>query len=204
MVTTTFPSDQIIDKDINPYVDQWEAEGVFPAHSLFKKLGDAGLMGITRPVEHGGLGLDYSYSMAYFEELANINCAGIPSAIMVQSEVAMPALVSFASDYLKKEFLEPSIRGDVVACIGISEISGGSDVAALKTTAKREGDDLVINGMKVSRGWWWWWKFVIFIILFFCRGRCGSPTALRRTGCPCWPTPATARCTGTSRSSPCR
>lgn len=103
-------------------------------------------MGITRPVEHGGLGLDYSYSMAYFEELGAINCGAIPSAIMVHSEVAMPALVSFGSDYVKKQFLEPSIAGDVVACVGISEITGGSDVAALKTTAKREGDDYIING----------------------------------------------------------
>lgn len=140
---------KIIERDINPHVDQWEAEENFPSHKIFKTLGDAGLLGITREPQYGGLGLDYSYSMAFFEELAHINCGGVPSAITVHTDMALPALVNFGSDYLKKEFLEPTIRGDYVACVAISEPSGGSDVAAIKTYAKEVGDDLIINGSKM-------------------------------------------------------
>lgn len=140
---------KIIDKDINPYVDQWEADEDFPSHQLFKKLGNAGLLGITRDPEYGGLGLDYSYSMAFFEELAKINCGGIPTAITVQTDMALPALANFGSDKLKREFLKPTIKGDYVACVAISEPSGGSDVAAIKTTAVERGDDLIINGSKM-------------------------------------------------------
>lgn len=100
-------------------------------------------------LEYNGLGLDYSYSIAFFEELAGIDCGGIPAAIEVQTDMALPALVSFGSDYLKREFLAPSISGDYVACVGVSEVSGGSDVAALKTHAKRDGDDWIINGSKM-------------------------------------------------------
>lgn len=140
---------KIIDRDINPFVDQWESDEDFPSHQIFKTLGDAGLLGITREPKYGGLGLDYSYSMAFFEELAQINCGGIPTAITVHTDMALPALVNFGSEKLKREFLEPTIRGDFVASVAISEPSGGSDVAALKTTAKQVGDDLVINGSKM-------------------------------------------------------
>lgn len=140
---------KIIERDINPHVDEWEQEEDFPSHKIFKTLGDAGLLGITREPGYGGLGLDYSYSMAFFEELAQINCGGVPTAITVHTDMALPALVNFGSDKLKKEFLEPTIRGDYVASVAISEPSGGSDVAAIKTTAKEVGDDLVINGSKM-------------------------------------------------------
>lgn len=140
---------KLIERDINPYVDKWEEEEGFPSKNLFKKFGDAGLLGITREPEYGGLGLDYSYSMALFEELANINCGGIPTAITVHTDMALPALVNFGSDRLKREFLAPSIKGDFIGSVAISEPSGGSDVAAIKTTAKEVGDDLVINGSKM-------------------------------------------------------
>ena len=68
---------KIIEKDINPYVDEWEKEGQYPAHQVFKKLGDAGLLGVTKPVEFGGLGLDYSYSVALAEELGKLTLLGI-------------------------------------------------------------------------------------------------------------------------------
>ncbi|CAG2177754.1 unnamed protein product [Oppiella nova] len=140
---------KVIETHVNPYVDQWEEEEIFPSHQVFKKFGEAGLLGITRPPEYNGLGLDYSYSIAFFEELANINCGGIPTGITVQTDMAVPALTAFGSDYLKKEFLAPTVAGDYVACVGVSEPSGGSDVAALLTTARRQGDDLIINGSKM-------------------------------------------------------
>ncbi|KAG7245041.1 hypothetical protein INR49_023607 [Caranx melampygus] len=121
---------KIIDQEINPHVDQWEAEGKFPAHQVFKILGSAGFLGVNKPVEYGGLGLDFSYSVAVSEELGNIRCGGIPMAIGVQTDMTTPALARFGSAELKKEFLLPSIMGDKVACLGVSEVGAGSDVSS--------------------------------------------------------------------------
>src|SRR3984893_2325878 len=139
----------IIDKDINPHVDKWEEDEIFPAHEVFKKLGEAGLLGIHKPTEFGGMGLDYSYAMVMAEELGHINCGSVPMAIGVQTDMATPALARYGSDELRREFLAPSIAGDYVACLGVSEVGAGSDVASLKTTAKRVGGDWVINGGKM-------------------------------------------------------
>src|SRR6516162_1590659 len=139
----------IIDKDINPHVDQWEEDGIFPAHAVFKKLGDAGLLGINKPTEFGGMGLDYSYAMVMAEELGNISSGSVPMAIGVQTDMATPALARYGSDELRREFLAPSIAGDYVACLGVSEVGAGSDVASIKTTARKVGGDYVINGGKM-------------------------------------------------------
>uniref|UniRef100_A0A3Q3XP80 Uncharacterized protein n=1 Tax=Mola mola TaxID=94237 RepID=A0A3Q3XP80_MOLML len=140
---------KIIDQEINPHVDQWEAEGEFPAHKVFKVLGNAGFLGVNKPVEYGGLGLDFSYSMAVAEELGNIRCGGVPMAIGVQTDMTTPALARFGSHELKTEFLIPSIMGDKVACLGVSEVGAGSDVSSIKTKAVKKGDEYVINGGKM-------------------------------------------------------
>ncbi|XP_064022877.1 probable acyl-CoA dehydrogenase 6 isoform X3 [Pogoniulus pusillus] len=140
---------KIIDKEINPFVDKWEEEGQFPAHKVFKTLGQAGFLGVDKPKEYGGMGLDFSYTMAVAEELGNVHCGAIPMAVGVQMSMATPALTRFGSDELKKEFLVPTIAGDFVACLGISEAGAGSDVASIKTTAVREGDEYIINGGKM-------------------------------------------------------
>ncbi|MCT7360217.1 MAG: acyl-CoA dehydrogenase [Thalassobium sp.] len=138
-----------VDNEINPHVDEWEKEGIFPAHELFKKMGNLGLLGISKPESAGGLGLDFSYEMAAAEEMGGIFCGGVPMAIGVQSCMATPAIARFGSDYLKENFLAPAIAGDMVASIGVSEPGAGSDVAAVKTTAKKDGDDYIINGTKM-------------------------------------------------------
>lgn len=140
---------QFVDKEINPNVDAWEADGIFPAHEVFKKMGDLGLLGICKPEENGGLGLDYSYNMVVVEELGRIACGGVPMAIGVQTDMATPALARFGSKELRDEFLTPAISGDYVASIAVSEPHAGSDVAAIKTTARKDGDDYVISGTKM-------------------------------------------------------
>ena len=140
---------QIIDKHINPHVDEWEAAGAFPAHEVFKIFGEAGLLGLKYPEEHGGAGLDYSYTVAMAEELANIDSGGVALALGVQTDMCTPALARFGTAELKKQFLEPSIAGDLVGCIGVSEVGAGSDVANTKTWARKDGDDFVINGGKM-------------------------------------------------------
>mgnify|MGYP001470754302 CR=1 FL=1 len=138
-----------IDEHINPHVDEWEAAEIFPAHQVFKGLGELGLLGLTKPVEYGGMGLDYSYSMVMAETLGLIRCGGVPMAIGVQTDMCTPALARFGSDALKREFLAPAIAGDMVGCIGVSEPGAGSDVSAIKAQARKDGDDYVITGQKM-------------------------------------------------------
>ena len=140
---------KFIAAEINPHVDAWEKAGIFPAHELFKKMGDKGFLGLCKPEKWGGAGLDYSYSMVMAEELGHINCGGVPMAIGVQTDMATPALARFGSDEVCREFLAPSISGDFVACLGVSEVGAGSDVASVKTTARKDGGDYVINGGKM-------------------------------------------------------
>ncbi|WP_130618961.1 acyl-CoA dehydrogenase family protein [Dyella amyloliquefaciens] len=140
---------RFIDSEINPHVDEWEAAEMFPAKALFKQMGELGFLGIAKPTQFGGLGLDYSYAMAMAETLGHIHCAGIPMAIGVQTDMATPALARFGSDELRAQFLAPAISGDAVACIGVSEQGAGSDVAAIRTVARKDGDDYVINGSKM-------------------------------------------------------
>src|SRR5579871_5246811 len=140
---------KFIAAEINPHVDAWEEAGIFPAHEVFKKLGDLGFLGLTKPVEYGGQGLDYSFALVMAEELGGIACGGVPMAIGVQTDMATPALTRFGTDALKREFLTPSIKGDYVACLGVSEVGAGSDVASIKTHARKDGDDYVINGGKM-------------------------------------------------------
>jgi citronellyl-CoA dehydrogenase len=138
-----------IDEHINPHVDEWEAAEIFPAHEVFKGLGLLGLLGLCKPEEYGGMGLDYSYSMLMAETLGYIDCGGVPMAIGVQTDMATPALARFGSDELKREFLAPAIAGDMVGCIGVSEPAAGSDVAGIKSYARKDGDDYVITGQKM-------------------------------------------------------
>lgn len=138
-----------VEKEVNPYVESWEESGIFPAQALFKKMGDLGLLGISKPIENGGMGLDYTYEMLAAEEFGAIRCGGIPMAIGVQTNMATPALARFGSDYVRDTYLAPAIAGDMVACIGVSEPGAGSDVAAIKTTAVKDGDDYIINGSKM-------------------------------------------------------
>ncbi|MEX0916256.1 MAG: acyl-CoA dehydrogenase family protein, partial [Wenzhouxiangellaceae bacterium] len=140
---------QFVQREINPNVEAWEAAGRFPAHELFKKLGDLGLLGITRPEKYGGMGLDFSFSMVMAEELGAAHCGAVPMAIGVQTDMATPALARFGTEELSREFLAPTIAGDLVVGLGVSEPHAGSDVANIRTTAEKVGDDYVINGSKM-------------------------------------------------------
>lgn len=140
---------KLIKTEINPYCDQWEEEGIFPAREVFQKLGKLGLLGINKPEAYGGMGLDYSYQMAFTEQLGLIESAGVSMGIGVQTDMATPALAKHGSDSLRDEFLTPALTGDSVMSIAVSEPHAGSDVASIKTTAIKDGNDYVINGTKM-------------------------------------------------------
>ncbi len=138
-----------VEKELNPHVRTWEDAGRFPIHEVFKKMGELGLLGVTKPTEYGGQRLDYSYGMVMAEEMGRVACGGVPLAVGVQTDMATPALARFGSDELRQEFLAPAIAGDMVAAIAVSEPQAGSDVAGVQTQAKKDGDDYVINGTKM-------------------------------------------------------
>ncbi len=140
---------RFIEKEVNPFVPEWEAAHEFPSHQVFKKLGDLGLLGLKYPAAYGGAELDFSYSMVMAEALGAAACGGVPMAIGVQTDMATPALARFGSDELREQWLRPTIAGDMVCCLGVSEPGAGSDVSAAKTTARLEGGDYVINGSKM-------------------------------------------------------
>jgi len=117
--------------------------------SLYRKMGDLGLLGIRYEPQYGGQGLDYSYHAVFLEELALCDNAGVAMGITVQTDMATPALHRFGSEELKQEYLVPAVRGEQVAAIAVTEPGAGSDVAAIKTRAVRDGDYWVINGSKM-------------------------------------------------------
>jgi citronellyl-CoA dehydrogenase len=140
---------RFISAEIDPFVDEWEAAEIFPAHELFRKMGKLGFLGITKPEAYGGLGLDFSYAVAAAEAMGYARAQGVAMGVGVQSNMATPALAAFGSDELKREFLAPAIAGEMVASIGVSEQGAGSDVASLKTRARRDGGDYIISGSKM-------------------------------------------------------
>jgi citronellyl-CoA dehydrogenase len=138
-----------VKKEINPSVDQWEADGIAPLRDLFKKMGDLGFLGIRYAPQYGGQGLDYWYDTLFLEELGHIEALGLSVAIAVQTHMATPAIDEFGSDYLKETYLKAAIAGEMIGAIAVTEPDAGSDVAALSTTAKKDGGDYLINGSKI-------------------------------------------------------
>jgi citronellyl-CoA dehydrogenase len=140
---------KFVQSEINPNIAEWERAGIFPAHELFRKLGRLGLLGIAKPEGDGGLGLDYSYEVMFAQALGNCGCGSIPMAIGVQTSMATPALARFGSEELRREFLAPTIAGERVCAIAVSEAGAGSDVASIRTQAHKDGGDYVISGSKM-------------------------------------------------------
>lgn len=137
-----------VNREINPHVDEWEEKGITPLHDLFGKMGALGFLGIRYDPKYGGQGLDYWFELVFLEELGGIRCGGVPMAIAVQTNMATPSIQEFGSEYLKETYLKPAIQGKMVSAIAVTEPDAGSDVAAIKTTARKEGDVYVINGSK--------------------------------------------------------
>ncbi len=136
-----------VENELAPNVNAWEKEKIFP-REVFNDMGKRGYLGMRYPVELGGSGLDYWFTVVYAEELVRCGCAGVPMALMVQTDMATPVIEDLGTDEQKQEFLVPAITGEKVAALGVSEPNAGSDVAGIQTTARRDGDDYIINGAK--------------------------------------------------------
>jgi alkylation response protein AidB-like acyl-CoA dehydrogenase len=137
----------VVESEFAPHALEWEREGHFPDW-VFKRLGDLGLLGLRYPVEYGGQGGDWGHSIVLAEEMARVGAGGVGMAVAVQSEMATPPILKFGTEEQKQRYLVPCIRGEKIACLGISEPEAGSDVANIKTTAIRDGGDYLITGTK--------------------------------------------------------
>lgn len=135
------------EKELQPHADEWEKDRNFP-NWVFKKAGELGITGAHYPEDVGGGGGDYWFSVVKGEELVRCASAGVVMGLLVQSDMATPCINELGTKEQKEEFLRPALEGDKIAALGVSEPGAGSDVAAIRTTAKLEGDEYVINGSK--------------------------------------------------------
>ena len=135
------------EKELAPNIPAWEEEGVFPAW-VFKRAGELGILGAHYPEEHGGAGGDYWFSAAKAEEYCHIGAGGVAMGLLVQSDMATPCISDLGTREQIDEFLKPALRGERIAALGVSEPGAGSDVAGIRTTARKVGGDYVINGAK--------------------------------------------------------
>jgi citronellyl-CoA dehydrogenase len=140
---------RFVQEQINPHVADWEREGIWPAREVLAKMAALGLLGINKPEHVGGQGLDYSYQMIFAQALGNCLCGAVPMGIGVVTDMATPALARFGSPALQQEYLAPVIAGQMCCSIAVSEAGAGSDVASIKTHARKDGGDWVINGSKM-------------------------------------------------------
>ncbi|MEL7531186.1 MAG: acyl-CoA dehydrogenase family protein, partial [Bacteroidota bacterium] len=138
---------QFLDKEVMPNIDQWEEEQRIPK-SLWKKFGDMGYMGLNYPEEYGGVDADFFYSVIFCEEVCKCFSGGFAVAPMVMQFMATPYIFQHGSEHLKQKYLVPSIAGEMVSSIAITEPGAGSDVANIKTEAIKDGDHYIVNGSK--------------------------------------------------------
>jgi len=137
---------RFLGNEVVPHLEQWE-ESQFP-DSIIKRFGDLGFLGLRYPPEYGGQGGDYFSAVVLSEEMARVHCGGLGMAVAVQTEMATPPVARFGSEEQKRRFLAPAISGEAIAAIAMTEPDAGSDLASMRTAARRYGNEYVINGRK--------------------------------------------------------
>lgn len=139
---------RFVEQEIVPHVDEWEEAGMFPSE-LFAELGKHGFLGGSYPEEHGGLGGDYFYAVVLAEELARCRSGGVSMGVLAHCHMGLPIVSKLGSPELIDEVVRPALAGEKIVSICVSEPDAGSDVAGIKTTARRDGDDYIVNGSKM-------------------------------------------------------
>lgn len=138
---------RFLEREVVPHLEEWE-DATFP-DSIIKRFGELGFLGLRHPSEYGGQGGDYFSAVVLSEEMARAHCGGLGMAVAVQTEMATPPVARFGTEAQKRRFLAPAISGDAIAAIAMTEPDAGSDLAGMKTVARRRGQDYVINGRKI-------------------------------------------------------
>jgi citronellyl-CoA dehydrogenase len=139
---------RFVEKELAPYADEWEAAEYFP-DSVFKRMGELGFLGLWYPEEYGGSGGDYLYSVVLAEEMSRSRCGGLGMGVAVHTDMVLPTILKFGTEQQKQEYLVPGLRGEKIASLGITEPDSGSDVQAIRTIARKDGNEWVINGSKI-------------------------------------------------------
>jgi len=137
-----------VGKEITPYIDQWEAEGLFPK-ALYQRMGELGFLGIRYPEKYGGSDGDIWMTIAFTEEMCRCRAMGMPMSVLVHTDMSSTYIARYGTEEQKQEYLVPLIAGEKVCAIAVSEPAAGSDVAGIQTTAVKDGDAYVIQGSKV-------------------------------------------------------
>ncbi len=138
---------EFLKKEVQPHINQWEETGKID-RSIWRKFGEMGYFGLIYPEKYGGLELDLFYTVIFLEELQKINSGGFAAAMWAHNYLAMTHLNKEGSDSIKQKYLTPSITGEKIGCLCITEPFGGSDVAGMRTTAVKKDDTYIINGSK--------------------------------------------------------
>jgi acyl-CoA dehydrogenase len=142
---------KFIDKEVIPHVEEWEEAGIVPK-SAWRKMGEQGFLCMSVPEEYGGMGCDFLYSVILLEEMIRTNQSGLFASL--HSDVVVPYIITYGSEEQKKKYLPKCVTGEIITAVAMTEPNAGSDLAAMKTTAVADGDDIVINGQKtfISNG----------------------------------------------------
>ena len=138
---------RFVEAELAPHAEEWEREGHFPDW-VFERMGHLGFLGVRYPTEYGGQGGDWGHAIVVAEELARTGSGGVGMAMAVQSEMATPPILKFGTPEQRARYLVPAIRGEKIACLGISEPNAGSDVANIETVARPDDEGFVITGRK--------------------------------------------------------
>jgi len=136
-----------LQKEVVPHIDKWEKTGTVERF-IWTKMGEMGFFGLNSPEEYGGLNLDLFYTVIFLEELQKVNSGGFAANMWAHAYLAMTHLNKEGSHQIKEKYLAPSITGEKIGCLCITEPFGGSDVSGMRTTAVKKGDTYVINGSK--------------------------------------------------------
>lgn len=138
---------EFLQREVVPHIDKWEKDGEIERF-IWKKFGEMGYFGLHYPEKYGGLELDLFYTIIFLEELQKINSGGFAAAMWAHCYLAMTHVLKEGNEAIREKYLVPSITGEKIGCLCISEPFGGSDVAGMRTTAVKEGDHYIINGSK--------------------------------------------------------
>ena len=136
-----------LQKEVVPHIEKWEETGTIERF-IWKKFGEMGYFGLNYPEKYGGMGLDIFYTVIFLEEMQKINSGGFAAAMWAHSYLAMTHVYAEGDEAIREKYLVPSIAGEKIGCLCITEPFGGSDVAGMKTTAVKKGDSYIINGSK--------------------------------------------------------
>ena len=134
--------------ELTPHADEWEAAESYPSE-VVRRMGELGFLGGSYPEEYGGSGGDYLYSVVLTEEMVNSGSGGLNMGLGVHTDMVLPTILKFGTEEQKQQYVRGGLEGRLIGCLGITEPNTGSDVQGIRTNARRDGDDWIINGSKL-------------------------------------------------------